>query len=725
MAAATPLGHPRHGAVAGAPPLGATDRTRWRLRVSDGGRHVWHYLSEDEARAWPQTTEDRYWLGLETGVPAQPAAATPLAAAEKGMRFYQHLQSSDGHFAGEYGGPLFLLPGLVIGMYVTRTPIPDEWRIEIARYLWHRVNADGGWGLHIAGESTVFGTALNYVVLRLVGVDPGHPLMERARTRLHLLGGAGGAPSWGKFWLALLGVYDWDGVNPVPPELWLLPDWVPIHPWRWWVHTRMVYLPMGFLYGTRFAAPLDELTRALRRELYPEPYEEIDWPAQRNNVAAADVYAPHTAVLDALFAAAGAYEKVHSRWLRSAGIRRAYSLVVKEDENTGHQCLGPVNKMLNYVVRWAVDGPESRAFALHREKLRDFCWMSGEGLMMTGTNGSQLWDTSFIVQALADAGLAQRAEWRGVCARALEWLDACQIRENPQHFRSAYRFATRGAWPFSTREQGYTVSDCTAEGLKAVLMLQNGCGYAPRVDRRRQRDAVDLLLTMQNPGGGFASYETINGPALLEALNPAEVFGRIMIEYAYPECTTSVVTALQLFRRWDSYRAADIERTVEAAVGYILRAQRADGSWFGSWAICFTYAAMFALESLALSGHTYATHEAVRRACHFLVSKQRADGGWGESYRACELCEYVQAESQVVNTAWAVIALLHARYPDTDVIRRGVALIMARQRPDGSWAQEQIEGIFNHNCAISYPNYKFSFTIWALGKAAHALSTDP
>ena len=107
------------------------------------------------------------------------------------------------------------------------------------------------------------------------------------------------------------------------------------------------------------------------------------------------------------------------------------------------------------------------------------------------------------------------------------------------------------------------------------------------------------------------------------------------------------------------------------------------------------------------------------------MSKQRADGGWGESYRACELCEYVQAESQVVNTAWAVIALLHARYPDTDVIRRGVALIMARQRPDGSWAQEQIEGIFNHNCAISYPNYKFSFTIWALGKAAHALSTDP
>ena len=36
---------------------------------------------------------------------------------------------------------------------------------------------------------------------------------------------------------------------------------------------------------------------------------------------------------------------------------------------------------------------------------------------------------------------------------------------------------------------------------------------------------------------------------------------------------------------------------------------------------------------------------------------------------------------------------------------------------DGSWAQEAIEGMFNRTVAISYPNFKFSFTIWMLGKA--------
>jgi lanosterol synthase len=44
---------------------------------------------------------------------------------------------------------------------------------------------------------------------------------------------------------------------------------------------------------------------------------------------------------------------------------------------------------------------------------------------------------------------------------------------------------------------------------------------------------------------------------------------------------------------------------------------------------------------------------------------------------------------------------------------------MDRQLPDGSWAQEAIEGVFNKNCMISYPNYKHAFTIWALGRYAN------
>lgn len=44
----------------------ATDYSRWRLQVTDVGRHQWKYLSPEQSAASPQTIEDKFWLGLET-----------------------------------------------------------------------------------------------------------------------------------------------------------------------------------------------------------------------------------------------------------------------------------------------------------------------------------------------------------------------------------------------------------------------------------------------------------------------------------------------------------------------------------------------------------------------------------------------------------------------------------------------------------------------------------
>ncbi|OZJ01405.1 hypothetical protein BZG36_05638, partial [Bifiguratus adelaidae] len=238
--------------------------------------------------------------------------------------------------------------------------------------------------------------------------------------------------------------------------------------------------------------------------------------------------------------------------------------------------------------------------------------------------------------------------------------------------------------------------------------------------------AVDVLLTMQNEDGGFASYERIRGPQWLEWFNTAEVFSDIMIEHSYPECTTAVLLGLSSFKMtFPDYRRAEIEEVSRKAVQYIRKKQRPDGSWFGSWAICFTYAALFSLDSLASVGDTYETCEHSRRGCDFLISKQQADGGWGELYKSCETGVYCQhPQSQVVQTAWACLALMSAKYPHKEPIKRGIELIMNRQQANGEWLQESIEGVFNRNCMISYPNYKFSFTIWALGRYARLYGND-
>ncbi|KAK8153947.1 lanosterol synthase [Phyllosticta citrichinensis] len=702
---------------------GKTDYSRWRL-LDENGRQTWHYLeSDDQLQNWPQTVADKYHLGLPTGLPELPPAKTPTQAVENGLSFFEKLQLPSGQWACEYGGPMFLLPGLVVTWYVTETEVQEAYKMEIKNYLLARQNPeDGGWGLHIEGQSSVFGTAMNYTVLRLLGMDAEDPRMIKARGTLHQLGGAVNSPHWAKFWLSVLGVTPWEIVNPIPPELWLLPDWVPIAPWRWWIHMRQVFLPMSFVYSKKWSYRLTPLTESLRNELFTQPYASINWNSHRNSISPRDNFCPKTWILNVIN---WVLVYIWFPFLRTDSlVKRAeewtYRLIEYEDENTNYANLAPANAPMNMVCTMIQEGLDSPAVQKHREKLADFLWVKNEGMLMNGTNGVQIWDTSFLIQAAVAAGVQRDEKWKPMLTSALEFLEKQQMLENPPHHKVSYRQASKGAWAFSTREQGYTVSDCTAEGLKSVLLLQSFSDYPNLVSDERLRDSADLLLTMQNPSGGCSSYEPTRGSEKLEWLNAAEVFGRIMVEYDYPECTTAVVTALCAFRKkFPKYRRAEIDAFIERALGYIRRAQRADGSWYGSWGICFTYAGMFALESLRSVGETYENSERVRRACHFFTDRQMEDGGWGESYKSCEDQVWRNHEkSQVVQTAWVCIALMEANFPDKAVISRALKMIMSRQQANGEWLQEAIEGVFNNSCMISYPNYKFIFPMKALGMYA-------
>ncbi|KAG6302523.1 hypothetical protein E4U09_002790 [Claviceps aff. purpurea] len=698
-----------------------TDPTRWRLK-DDDSRHSWLYLeSEKEAKDWPQSYAEKYFLGLPLDLPALPRAKTPLDAAGNALHFFEKLQQPSGHWACEYGGPMFLLAGVVVSWYVTKTPIPSAYATAIKDYLAARAHPeDGGWGLHIEGESTVFGITLNYMVLRLVGVDPETPLMVKARGTLHKLGGAVNAPHWAKFWLATLGVASWDIVNPVPPEVWLLPDWVPISPWRWWIHMRQVFLPMGYIYSKRWTCEETDIVRGLRDEMFTEPHAEINWAAHRNSIAPGDNYHPKSWLLNA---ANWFFVNLWNPYLRPNFIKQwaedwVSQLVDMEDANTDYLDLAPVNAAINTVLCYIRDGPEAISVKRHLERLDECLWVTQEGMLCNGTNGVQCWDTAFLIQGVFGAGLQNDEKWRPMLVRALEYLERQQIRDDCVDQVTCYRQSRKGGWPFSNRDQGYGVSDCISEALKAIILLQKVSDFKEVLEDQRIFDAVDTLLFYQNDNGACSSYEARRAGEYMEMLNAAEVFGRIMIEYDYPECTTACVTALSLFQKyWPQYRAKEISLFIKRATNWIKSNQRIDGSWYGSWGICFTYATMFALESMASIKETYGNSKISKRGCDFLISKQRADGGWSESYKGCETMEYHEHPmgSLVVQTSWALIGLIEADYPDIEPLKKGIKLIMERQQENGEWLQEAIEGVFNKSCMISYPNYKFTFPIKALG----------
>jgi hypothetical protein len=636
------------------------------------------------------------------------APTTARDAAKKALSFYQMLQCDDGHWAGDYGGPMFLMPGLITCLYITKAPFPQWKKDGMIAYLKNHQQDDGGWGTHIecaryvvihwgntppsffdrnsyilhdgfsffsftrTAISTMFGTVLSYVSLRLLGEPAEAPYMSAARQFILKHGGALYAPSWCKvrprhapvlklwspyrpstftypsldqqFWLAVLGVYDWAGTNSIPAEMWYLPRWFPFHPGKLWCHCRMVYLPMCYVYCKRFVPDVekDETLKSLRKELYTQEYSTIDWDGHRQVCADIDEYSPLNPVMKIAQDFLAVYERVLPyipplKWLRNIALGFVIDYIHEEDEQTNYVDIGPVNKALNMLSVW-IDAGQNNAdarFLKHLPRVDDYLWVAEDGMKMQGYNGSQCWDTSFAIQAVVEGNLVQ--EFPECSRKVYDFLKNTQIADDETQRVLYYRHVSKGGWPFSTAAHGWPISDCTAEGLKGVLALHKSLKIAPEdmISADRLKDACNVILSLHNADGGWATYENNRGYGWYEMLNPSEVFGDIMIDYSYVECTSACMTALKAFAEvFPEHRASEVANAIQAGRRFIKSIQRADGSWYGSWAVCFTYGTWFGIEALVAAGESPQS-PAVQNAMKFLLGKQNANGGWGESYVAC------------------------------------------------------------------------------------------
>ncbi|KAF4404569.1 hypothetical protein G4B88_005955 [Cannabis sativa] len=330
------------------------------------------------------------------------------AAMKRSINFWSALQSPHGHWPAQNAGVMFYIPPLVFCMYICGhldKVFNEHHKREMLWYMYCHQNKDGGWGLHIEGPSMMMCTVLNYLAMRILGESPDGGLdnaCSKARKWIHDHGGAVGSGSWGKTWMAILGVYEWEGCNPMPPEFWFYPS--------------------------VFVGEITPLIKQLREEIHILPYQKIKWSKMRHVCAKEDNYYPHGKVQRLLWD--GVYylaEPIINTWpfnkIREKAIQRAMEHIHYEDENSRYITIGCVEKSF----------------------------------------GSQTWDCSLTVQALVAGNINK--EIAAVLKKAHEFLKMSQVRENPPNHLDHFRHISKGAWTFSDRDHGWQVSDCTAEEM--------------------------------------------------------------------------------------------------------------------------------------------------------------------------------------------------------------------------------------------------------------------
>lgn len=442
---------------------------------------------------------------------------------------------------------------------------------------------------------------------------------------------------------------------------------------------------------------MNELTTQLRAELYPEPsYDSINFSAYRSALSTSDNRFPKHWLVNLMnFLTVWVYlPLLRSTSTKQQAEERAWEFVHTEDENTNYIGLTIVSLAANIVATYVREGEDGESVKKHREKQSVYPFMTKDGMLINMVDGSQIWDIALIVQTFSAAGLANDPGYRVLLQKSLEFLDKHQLQDNVPNQDRCFRQHRKGGWGIGVKEQGYMATDATSEALRSVLLLQEEHNFSQLISNDRLQDVVDCMLLLQNDTGGFCVYEKRRGGLDLEWMESSEFVGKSVVSYDYVECAASVLTSLALFQRHHpKYRADDIQHAIDLGLKYIRTAQDQDGGWWAIWGYCYVYGAMWALECLAAFDESYENSAHARRGCDFLVSKQKDDGGWGESYKSLEAERYVQQEeSQTVQTAWACLALLYAQYPDSEVVTRGIKLLMQRQSAKGQWVRGQNEG---------------------------------
>jgi squalene-hopene/tetraprenyl-beta-curcumene cyclase len=550
-----------------------------------------------------------------------------------------------------------------------------------AAATWIRANqrGDGTWANFFGGPPELSTTVEAYLALRLAGDSPDEPHMRRAAAFILESGGVEATRVFTRIWLALFGLWPWDDLPVLPPELIFLPSWFPlnIYDFACWARQTVVALTVVSHYRPvhDLGVRIDELFTGHRVVAHPQ----------------LSTWAGRLSALDRLL---HRYERRPLRFLRRAALAKAERWIVEHQENDGSW--GGIQPPWVYSMM----ALSLRGYSLGHPVLRGA--LAGlEAFTINDDAGRRLeacqspvWDTVLAIIALADAGLKPDDP---VLENAARWVVEEEITRRGDWAVRRPKLEP-GGWAFEFENDWYPDIDDTAEVVLALARTE--AAVDPSLDR-----GVAWVLGMQCSDGGWAAFDVDNTRTMCRE-HPFCDFGEL-IDPPSADVTAHVVEML-----------ATIGQAPEATrrgVEWLLAAQEEDGSWFGRWGANHVYGTGAAMVALIAAG-VARDDPVIGRAVAWLAEHQNEDGGWGEDLRSYDDPSWRgRGVSTASQPAWALQGLVAAN--ERDSAARGVRFLVDTQREDGTWDEPWFTGTgFPGAFYINYHLYRMVFPVSALGR---------
>jgi squalene-hopene/tetraprenyl-beta-curcumene cyclase len=268
-----------------------------------------------------------------------------------------------------------------------------------------------------------------------------------------------------------------------------------------------------------------------------------------------------------------------------------------------------------------------------------------------------------------------------------------------------------GGWAFQYANAHYPDLDDTAVVVMAMDRHDRVQKSNPPQFRRAIERGAEWVRGLQSRNGGWGAFDADNHYEYLNNI-PFSDHGALL------DPPSADLTARCLSMLAQLGEKPETSPAMRAAIEWLKRDQRADGSWYGRWGMNYiygTWSVLCALNAAGIGGNA----PAVRKAVDWFASIQNEDGGWGEDGTSYKLDYrgHEPAPSTASQTAWAILGLIAAGAVDHSAVERGIGYLVRTQGADGSWSEERYNATgFPRVFYLRYHGYAKFFPLWALAR---------